>query len=100
MHINKETLHKIAHLARLQLKPEDEVSLKKDLEQIVSWVEKLEELDLSAYESGHATEVRPLDSAREDKPGKTLTHEEALKNAPEKEDGFFVVPNIMKSKGA
>ena len=45
MQIDKDTLHKIAHLARLEVKPEEEAPLLKSLESVLSWMEQLYELD-------------------------------------------------------
>lgn len=96
MKITKDTLNKLAHLARIRIDPEHEGEYIKDLEQIVTWVEKLEELELKDDQ-----ESRPdheIESLREDRMAEGFPREKILKNAPMKKDGFFEVPNIMKKK--
>ena len=99
MKITKELLRKIAHLARIEIDPTKEEALMQDMEQIISWVEKLEELDTE--------NVEPLmhmsfeeNTYREDKIRADINKEEALKNAPDRIDNFFAVPKVLnKSNG-
>jgi aspartyl-tRNA(Asn)/glutamyl-tRNA(Gln) amidotransferase subunit C len=99
MKITKELLHKMAHLARIEIDPSKEDELMKDMEQIISWVEKLEELDTE--------NVEPLmhmsfeeNTYREDALKEDIAKEEALKNAPDRVDDFFAVPKVLnKSNG-
>ncbi len=95
MKINRETLKKIAHLARVEIDPKDEDDLIKDLEQIVSWVEKLDQLDTS--------DVAPLthmsfekNVLREDIAFNSLPKEKGLKNAPDHDNDHFKVPKVLK----
>ena len=92
--VDRDWVRKVAHLARLKLS-EDEVELfSRQLGDILSFVQQLEELDTSKVEPYiQKVEETPM---REDKPGETLPQEEVLKNAPEREDGFFVVPRIVE----
>ncbi len=95
MKVNRETLKKIAHLARVEIDPKDEKSLLKDLEQIVSWVEKLDTLDTENVEPlTHMTMEK--NQLREDHPKNTLERKSALKNAPDHDDSFFRVPKVLK----
>tara|TARA_Y100001972_G_C7652535_1_gene328215 strand:+ start:12 stop:299 length:288 start_codon:yes stop_codon:yes gene_type:complete len=95
MKINKEVLQKIAHLARLDLKPEKEESLKQDLEEILDWVEELNEVDTEGIEplTNMSFEVNAL---REDKVGEVLSREKGLKNAPAHDDQYFRVPKVLE----
>jgi len=95
MKINKEVLQKIAHLARLDLNPEKEESLKKDLEEILDWVEELNEVDTEGLEplTNMSFEVNAL---REDKAGEVLPREKGLKNAPAHDDQYFRVPKVLE----
>ena len=94
MKIDHTTLHKIAHLARVEIDPDQEEGLIKDLEQIVSWVEKLDELDTEFVEPlTHMTMEK--NAMREDEAAKTLTKDEVLKNAPDKTNDFFKVPKVL-----
>lgn len=95
MKVDKETLEKVAHLARLQIKPEEEDQLLKDMGEILNWVDKLSEVDTEGVEPlTHMTqEVNVL---RADKAETTIDRTNALKNAPEQDGQFFKVPKVMK----
>ena len=95
MKVDKEALHKVAHLARLNIKPEEEPKLLEDLSKILTWVEQLKEVDTTGIEPlTHMTaEVNVL---RKDKAEQTISHEGALKNAPSKNEDFFRVPKVLK----
>ena len=95
MKVDKETLEKVAHLARLSIKPEEEVQLLKDMGEILNWVDKLSEVDTEDVEPiTHMTqEVNVL---RADKAEKTIQREEALKNAPDQDGQFYKVPKVLK----
>lgn len=94
MKIDSYTIKKLAHLARIEISPSQEKGLIKDMEQILSWVEKLNELD--------TTGVEPLTNMsleenifRSDKPENKLTKQEVLKNAPDHDGDFFKVPRVL-----
>jgi aspartyl-tRNA(Asn)/glutamyl-tRNA(Gln) amidotransferase subunit C len=95
MNIDRETLRKIAHLARLDFKEEDEESMIKDLTEILDWVEQLNEVDTEGVEplTNMSHEINML---RDDAVGEHLDHERALKNAPKKDDDYFRVPKVIK----
>lgn len=87
--ITKETIEKIAHLAHLKLS--DPAALVEDLSAIVSWMELLNEVDVSDVAPlAHPMEIAP--TMRADKPDAPLPQDEALGSAPESQGGFFVVP--------
>jgi len=93
MKIDRDTLVKIAHLARLEVKESEEEKLLQSLSEILTWVEKLNEVDTEDIEplTNMSQEVNML---RDDKVDKPLEHTRGLKNAPDKSDGFFKVPKI------
>lgn len=95
MNIDKSTLRKIAHLARLELDPEKEEAMTKDLNEIISWVEQLQEVDTEGVEplTNMSEEVNVF---REDKAGEHLDHQRALKNAPKHDEDYFRVPKVLK----
>lgn len=94
MNIDKKTLLKLAHLARVEIDPADEKSLIKDMQQILTWMEKLGELDTSSIESSlHMSPEKNV--FREDEGKNLLTTEESLKNAPQKAGPFFKVPKVL-----
>ncbi|OEJ99657.1 Asp-tRNA(Asn)/Glu-tRNA(Gln) amidotransferase subunit GatC [Roseivirga misakiensis] len=95
MKVEKKDIDKIAHLARLNIQPEQEQQLLADMNNILDWVDKLSELDTDGVEPlTHITQE--VNSLRADKVESTLSTEEGLKNAPEKEGSFFKVPKVLK----
>jgi aspartyl-tRNA(Asn)/glutamyl-tRNA(Gln) amidotransferase subunit C len=95
MQIDHDTLQKIAHLARLEVKPEEEKAMLESLTSVLSWMEQLNELD--------TTNVLPLthisseiNIMREDVVGAHLPREKALFNAPSKDDTYFRVPKVIE----
>ena len=95
MKVDKETLKKIAHLARVEIQKGDEEGLLKDLQQILAWIDKLDTLDTDDVEPlTHMTFEQ--NRLREDIPQNSLTREAALKNAPDHDEEFFKVPKVLK----
>ncbi len=94
MAVDKKTVEKLAHLARLELTDEQIEKYGKDLGDILDWVEKLEEVDTNDVAPlGNVNEEKvPL---REDKADNYFKGEEALKNAPEKDGDYFIVPKVL-----
>ena len=85
----------VAHLARLALTPEEEKQLGAQLGNILGYIEKLRELDVSHVEpTAHAVPMVNVTRADEIRP--SLPHDEALRNAPKKGGGLFVVPKIVE----
>ena len=93
MKIDKKTLEKIAHLARLEVAPEEEHKMLNSLSDILTWVEKLNELDTDKVEPLTNMSMEK-NSYREDVPGEHLEHEKGLLNAPKRDKDFFRVPKI------
>ena len=90
-----QTIRKLAHLARLEFSEEKEQEMLGDLNKILNWVDKLRELDTENIEPlTHMTaEVNVI---REDAVENTVTHEEALLNAPKKDSDYFRVPKVLE----
>ena len=95
MKIDKETLEKIAHLARLNFDEKEEQSMLDSMSDILTWVEKLDEIDTTNVEplTHMASEVN---SVREDELGPHLNHDDALKNAPKKDADYIRVPKVLE----
>ncbi|HHI97557.1 MAG TPA: Asp-tRNA(Asn)/Glu-tRNA(Gln) amidotransferase subunit GatC [Thermodesulfatator atlanticus] len=95
MSITKEEVQHVAHLARLEFSEEELERFTEQLAQILSYVEKLNELDTSQVEpTYHALKLTNI--FREDEVKESIPTEEALSNAPQRENGFFVVPKVIK----
>ena len=89
----EEVLH-VAELARLSLGPEEVELFTRQLNDILAYVEKLQELDTSGV--APLAQVIPIFNVfREDEVKEGLTLEEALENAPAREDSNFLVPRII-----
>jgi aspartyl-tRNA(Asn)/glutamyl-tRNA(Gln) amidotransferase subunit C len=85
----------VAHLARIALSPEEEKKLAAQLGGILGYIEKLKELDVNSVEpTAHA--VPMVNVTRADEIIKSLSHEDALRNAPKQANGLFIVPKIVE----
>ena len=95
MQVDDALINKLSRLAMLDFDEHEREEIKADLEKMIGFVDKLRELDTSGVEPLlHITsEVNVL---REDIPGNMLTKEEALKNAPLRNEDFFLVPKVIK----
>lgn len=95
MKIDKETLNKIAHLARLEFDEKDADKMLQDMTNMVSFVEKLNEVDTTGVEP-LTTMSHEINALREDEVKHHLEHNLALKNAPKKDDNYFRVPKVIE----
>ena len=92
--IDRDTVLNVAKLSKLELTEEEIEMFSKQLGDILKFVEKLNELDTENVEPFYEL-INQKTPLREDIPKEGLTQKEALKNAPQKEDGFFVVPRVV-----
>jgi aspartyl-tRNA(Asn)/glutamyl-tRNA(Gln) amidotransferase subunit C len=93
--ITKEDVRYVAQLARLNLSPEEMETFTLQINRILSYMEKLNELDTTTVEPlSHAIDV--ANAFRDDVVGESLIRGAVLKNAPETEKGFFKVPRIIE----
>jgi aspartyl-tRNA(Asn)/glutamyl-tRNA(Gln) amidotransferase subunit C len=94
MKISQHEVEHVAHLARLHLTREELTTMTAQLDIILSYVQKLDELDTRHVEP--TTHTIPVTNAfRRDEIQASLTQREALANAPEHNDETFVVPRII-----
>ena len=85
----------VAHLARLHLTPEEETKFGEQLGQVLGYIEKLKELDVSSVEpTAHAMPL--VNVTRPDQIRPSLPHEDALRSAPAQSNGLFIVPKIVE----
>lgn len=95
MSVTKKDVEKIAELARLKFNDDELESFTKDMNRILEYVEKLKELDTENIEPlSHPNEGSNV--FRDDELKNSVQPEEALKNAPDKDDKFFKVPKVIK----
>lgn len=94
MKITKEEVGRVAALARLSLQEEEKDLYAKQLDQILSYIEKMNELNTDGVEpTSHSMPIKsPM---RDDIVKESLSQEDALSNAPDKEKGCFKVPKII-----
>jgi aspartyl-tRNA(Asn)/glutamyl-tRNA(Gln) amidotransferase subunit C len=85
----------VAHLARISLSPDEEQKLSAQLGNILGYIEKLKEADVSGVDpTAHAFPL--VNMTRPDEVRPSLPNEEALRNAPAKANGLFMVPKIVE----
>jgi aspartyl-tRNA(Asn)/glutamyl-tRNA(Gln) amidotransferase subunit C len=85
----------VARLARIELTAAEEEKFGAQLSQILGYIEKLNQLDVSAIEpTAHAVPL--VNVFRPDEVRPSLPNQEALRNAPASADGLFLVPKIVE----
>ena len=95
MSISNNDVQHVAKLARLNLTTEEEQMLTGQLNAILKYAEKLNELDTTNIEpTTHVLHVSNV--MREDETKESLSIEQVMHNAPEEEDGQFKVPAVME----
>ena len=95
MEVNDEMVDKLANLARLQFNESEKQSIKTDLQKMIQFVEKLNELDTSGVEPLlHMSDG--VNVLREDEVKGSIERSEGLKNAPVQDGVFFKVPKVIK----
>jgi len=94
MAIDRREVEYVAHLSRLWLTEQEKEKFAHQLTAIIGYMDKLNELDTSGVEPMvHA--IEQPERLRRDMAGESLSREEALRNAPQSRDGYFVVPRII-----
>ena len=97
MKIDDALIDKLSELAKLEFVGDEREWIKKDLSQMLEFVEKLKEVDTEVVEPLiHLTEE--YGSLREDKAENTLSKKDALKNAPSANSDYFKVPKVLKKE--
>jgi aspartyl-tRNA(Asn)/glutamyl-tRNA(Gln) amidotransferase subunit C len=95
MEVTDQLVDKLAHLSRLSFNDTEKVEIKKDLQSMIAFVEKLNELDTTGVQPllhmGDAVNVLRTDEVKG-----SISREEALLNAPIKDGQFFKVPKVIK----
>jgi len=95
MSVDAETVRRIAHLARIAVNAEEIEHLKGELNAILAWVEQLQAVDVSGVEP--MTSVTPMKmKMRADEVTDGGKPEDIVKNAPQSEDNFFLVPKVVE----
>jgi aspartyl-tRNA(Asn)/glutamyl-tRNA(Gln) amidotransferase subunit C len=95
MQIDKDTVSKMAHLARLDFDASEEAEMMKSMSTILNWMEKLNELDTNGVEPLIHLSAE-LNVFRNDEAKEPLSHERGLRNAPRKDSDYFRVPKVIE----
>ena len=92
--ITREEVLRIAQLARLRLEEEEIERFQRDLDEILTYVESLKEVDTTGVEP-RSQFVGQTNVLRSDEVRPSLPVEEALRNAPERAGNYFKVPRVV-----
>lgn len=96
MPITRDEVQHVALLGRLALTPEEIERYTRQLQDIVAYAEKIQQLPLEGVEPmSHAVRMTNV-MREEDKVGPMLSNEEALANAPDRADPYFRVPKVTE----
>jgi aspartyl-tRNA(Asn)/glutamyl-tRNA(Gln) amidotransferase subunit C len=97
MKLDKKEVEKLAHLSRLEFSEKEKEEMIEDMDKILGFVEKINELDLEG--------VKPLvymteetNVLRKDEVLDEVGKDKALRNAPDKDSDYFRVPKVVKRK--
>jgi aspartyl-tRNA(Asn)/glutamyl-tRNA(Gln) amidotransferase subunit C len=94
MEVNDALVDKLANLSRLQFDATEKEGIKKDLQRMIQFVEKLNELDTTGVEPLlHMSEQ--VNILREDEVKGSISRKEGLQNAPVHDEQFFKVPKVI-----
>lgn len=95
MSINREAVEYVAHLARIDLQPNELDKLSGELQAIIDFIDRLKKLEIKGVEP--TSHILPINNVfKADKPADSLSAEQVLMNAPAKKTNFFVVPKIIE----
>ncbi len=97
--ISESEVRRIAHLSRLKPGDEEVRLFSEQLSAVLGYFEQLNEVDTADVPpTAHALPVQNV--FREDLAQQSFTPEQALGNAPQREDGFFAVPKVLEQDSA
>jgi aspartyl-tRNA(Asn)/glutamyl-tRNA(Gln) amidotransferase subunit C len=95
MKVNDALIEKLAHLSRLEFSEEEKEDIKNDLEKMIGFIDKLNELDTTGVEPLlHVSEN--INIFREDKVNGEISREDVFRNASLHDGDFFKVPKVIK----
>jgi aspartyl-tRNA(Asn)/glutamyl-tRNA(Gln) amidotransferase subunit C len=95
MQLDKKTVEYVAHLARMELKPQELEVLSGQLKDILGFIDKLSKLDVAGI--APTSHILPVSNIyRDDEPAGSLAPDSVTSGAPQKEGNFFAVPKIIE----
>ena len=97
MQVTDEIIERLSHLARLEFKNEEKVEIKNDLTNVLSFVEKLSELNTDGVEPlVYVNE--DVNVLRKDIREQIISKQDALKSAPQHDSDYFKTPKVLQKK--
>jgi len=95
MKIDNELVDRLAELSKLEFDEQGKEGIKRDLQKILDMVQKLEEVNVDGVEPLiYMTDEKNV--LRKDEISDTVSKEEALQNAPQRDSDYFKVPKVIK----
>ena len=95
MNVNDALIDKLANLSRLEFAEDEKAEIKNDLEKMIGFIDKLNELDTTGTEPLlHMSEN--VNIFRNDTVNGEISRNDVFKNAPLHDDEFFKVPKVIK----
>ena len=98
MKIDSKTVDKLAELAKLEFDDKSKEEIVKDLNRVVSFIEKLNELDTTSVEPLIYLTESTANVTRKDEVKQEISQQEALKNAPKRDSDYIKVPKVIDKK--
>lgn len=95
MAISKEEVKHVAYLSRLEFGEKDIEDFTRKFASVLDYVEKLKEIDTEGVEATyHVNSTKNV--MRDDMVGESMDRDKVLENAPDKENGYFKLPNMIE----
>lgn len=95
MQVTNELIDHLANLSYLRFEGEEKEAIRQDLEKMIGFVQKLQELDTTGVEPLRHMSYE-MNKLRADELKGSIPREEALKNAAHHTEEFFLVPKVLK----
>jgi aspartyl-tRNA(Asn)/glutamyl-tRNA(Gln) amidotransferase subunit C len=95
MSVDTATVKRVARLARIAVTDDEAEAMRAPLNEILSFVEQLDEVDVTGVEPLTSVQPMPM-KQRRDEVTEGYRAADVVANAPETEDGFFVVPKVVE----
>ena len=94
MKITDDIVDHIAHLARLEFTGDKKVAIKEDMERIIAFMDKLQEVDTENVDPLIFMN-KEINRLRDDKAEVYISQEQALKNGPKTDSDYFRIPKVL-----
>ena len=95
MSIDNQTVKKVSKLAKIKINEKEETKLIEELNNILGWVDELKKVDTEQIEPMLSVFNESM-TMRKDEVSSEISDELVLRNAPESQSGFFVVPKVVE----